>query len=450
MQNKRFKFYLQIFIFITGAILLLAISLNTANKKNIHIIRQDALVYYTYLPATFIENDPFFLRKDEYDSLYRFWTKPTSIGRNVPKTTMGIALLEAPFFFGGDLYAKNTYHAEDGFSKPYQRAVALSSTFYAILGALFLFLFLKRRFSNWASFVSTLLITFGTNLYFYSVYEQGMSHPYTFFLLSALLLIISNWLSKKTILKSLLIGVLIGLIVLIRPINILFLLPIFIMFRETKENWKDYLLRLFKPISPLILIILGGVLSWLPQLIFWKIQAGTFLYFSYPGETFFWLKPHVFDGLFSFRKGWFIYTPLMAFALFGSLRLYKNHKNYFWALMIFLPPFLYITFSWWSWWYGGGFSARTLIDILPFMALPLTSLIEWTLEKKQRLYLLILPILFVALNIFQSWQYLNGVIHYDSMTWKSYKKSFLKTESTQEYYDLLQQPDYEKARLTGE
>lgn len=447
---KHGKQHIFLFIYLLFTIPLLILSYKVSKDKSLDVFHYDIQIYYSYLPATFIEKDPLFERTAEYDSISKYWVEKTPIGRNVPKTSMGVAMLETPFFGLGHLYAKmQTNVVANGFTKPYQIAISFSSTIYAILGAWFLFLFLARRFNRGVSFISVMLLLYGTNLFFYSVFEIGMSHPYTFFLLSALLLSLDNWFIKKNIWTSLTIGVLLGFIVLVRPINILFILPLLMLFKPNDTNWILYLKSIIQPFKYLLFLVLGGLIVWLPQFLFWKIQANSLLYFSYTGERFFWSKPHVIDGLFSFRKGWFIYTPMMFFALLGLYRLFFTKRMYFWTLSIFLPLFLYVTFSWWCWWYGGGFSARTLVDILPFMAIPLASLLEWIVSHTKRVYLLIFPLFFIYLNVFQSWQYYMHFLHYDSMTWASYKSIFLKRYTPEGYWEKLKEPDYDKARETG-
>ncbi|WP_159038330.1 glycosyltransferase family 39 protein [Brumimicrobium mesophilum] len=437
-------------VFAFLSLVLLWQNIDRSQWKSKNILRSDVDIYHTYLPAAIVNNDPFFEIKDgEKNRRYRVHESP--IGRNAVKMSMGVAMMNLPFYYAGHLYALSSNHYEaDGFSEPYQLAISLSSVFYTLMGLIFIWLILKRSFSRLSSLLTVLIIIFGTNLYFYAFYETGLSHPITFFLLSALLYMVQNWLKKKRIGISFLMGAALGLIVVVRPINILFILPILIIFKDQSLVWSAYFKKLFTPFSHVLLVVLGGVLSILPQLIFWKIQTGSLIYYSYNDEGFFWSNPHVWEGLFSFRKGWFIYTPLMFFALFGMFRLYKVQKMYFWALTIFLPIFLYVTFSWWCWWYGGSFGARTLVDILPFMAFPLAGLIEWILKNKRRSLIMILPLYLVYVSLYQSWQYSHKIIHYDSMTYEGYKMVFMKHYTPDKYWNKLIIPDYENAKKYGE
>lgn len=439
------KYLLQI-TFVVSALILGFQNFTSSPWKEQRVLQEDAMMYYFYLRATFIDDNPFFEERFNEEGKRIYYPVYTSEkGGNVLKMSMGVAYLELPFFALAHQYALHiSKQPADGVAPAYQFGISLSTLFYSLLGIFFLMHYLRSRFSDIVVALTLILIVFGSNLYYYITYETGMSHPITFFLLSALLFFSDKWLEQKESWRSLLIGILIGWIVLVRPVNLFFLLPIFFFLKKEKA-WNVYLRQLFNPISPLILAFLGAFLIWLPQLLFWKYQTGQFLFYSYGEEGFFWSNPHIWEGLFSFRKGWFIYTPIMLFALIGMLPLYKNSRNYFWGITLFMPLFLYITFSWWSWWYGGGFGARTMIDIYPFLALPFAAFLEWVFAKKLRLILLVSPLLFLALNQYQSWQYKKGILHYDGMTFEAYKFIFLKNHTPVEYWDLLRRPDYDSA-----
>jgi hypothetical protein len=57
-------------------------------------------------------------------------------------------------------------------------------------------------------------------------------------------------------------------------------------------------------------------------------------------------------------------------------------------------------------------------------------------------------ILFIALNLFQTWQYKNGAIHYDDMSREAYFYGFFQTKPTLEWADLLKPYDWER-RIAG-
>ncbi|MCB0815419.1 MAG: hypothetical protein KDB87_19920, partial [Flavobacteriales bacterium] len=71
----------------------------------------------------------------------------------------------------------------------------------------------------------------------------------------------------------------------------------------------------------LVALVLGGLPPVLLLLSYWKVYGGAWIFDSYqnPGEGLDLFYPHLHRFLFSFRKGWFIYTPLMLVAAAGLL-----------------------------------------------------------------------------------------------------------------------------------
>jgi hypothetical protein len=154
----------------------------------------------------------------------------------------------------------------------------------------------------------------------------------------------------------------------------------------------------------------------------------------------------VLDGLISFRKGWFLYTPLMLLSCIGIYFSVKQKRDFSIGLLSFLPVFIYVTFSWWCWWYGGSFGARSMIDIYAFMALPLGVLLEKLASNKKVLIASsVIFVAIVALNLIQTEQKRLMIIHWDSMNEEAYWGTFLKLDDPKNYEHLYQAPDYEKA-----
>ena len=88
-------------------------------------------------------------------------------------------------------------------------------------------------------------------------------------------------------------------------------------------------------IFQLFIIIFFAFLVWIPQLLYWKTVTGNYLFYSYADEGFFFLNPQILKGLFSYRNGWLIYSPVMFFALLGIPFLYRYAKDFFLPVMLF-------------------------------------------------------------------------------------------------------------------
>jgi len=199
----------------------------------------------------------------------------------------------------------------------------------------------------------------------------------------------------------------------------------------------------------LIVMTLVACMVWVPQMIYWREMTGQWVYFSYGDERFFFNDPAIIKGLFSFRKGLFIYTPLLIFAFTGLTVLWKKRSPHLVAIAVFVPLNIYIIFSWWCWWYGGGFGQRAFIDSYALMAIPAAALLQvafTTGRKWLRGGIIALWSLLFLLGIYNNIQYYYGAIHWDSMTKEAYSDSFGRIRASARFNELLNAPDYEKAR----
>jgi len=166
----------------------------------------------------------------------------------------------------------------------------------------------------------------------------------------------------------------------------------------------------------------------LPQLLYWKATTGQWIHFSYVDEGFRFGDPHVLDGLFSYRKGWLVYSPLVAFGFAGLAVALLRRPRPAWCggVLLYLAVDLYVVFCWHEWWYGGSFGCRAMIGALPLMALPMAHLFQ-LITARGRAAAAVLALLVLAgvrLNMFQQEQYLNGIIHWDAMTRERYWEVF--------------------------
>lgn len=440
-------------VVIITLIILVFANFNIERWKNNDVIKGDITSYYGYLPALFIHHDLSlgFVKKnkDYYAINQMFWPQTSPNGGKVIKTTMGMSMLYAPFFAIAHLEAILSGQSTNGFSTPYHKWIHLSAIFYLLLGLIFLNKFLIKKFSLITSGASILIIFLGTNLFYYSSTEAAMSHVYSFSLISMFIYFFDKWYEHATVRKSVLLGLILGLIVLIRPVNLLIVLfPLFYGVRNL-DTLKQNLSLYFQENVKYLLVVIGlAIFISIPQLLYWKIITGFWFFNSYVGERFYFDNPHVTDLLFSFRKGWLLYTPIMVFSLIGFVSLYKKNKELFWGTFSLIIVFVYIYSCWWSWWYGGSFGQRVIIDIYPFLSIPLSALIHLVITQKKRMYAFFFSICLIVLighNLFETIQYRRGSIHYDSMTRESYINSVGNISAGEGFYSLLKAPDYQSA-----
>lgn len=416
------------------------------------VIKWDVISYYGYLPATFIYKDLSlkFAEDPVFKKQKKIWYQKTETGENVIITSMGLAYLYSPFFFMAHTLAPVFGQVRDGYSAIYQFFLVFSALFYVGFGLYFLWKFLRRYFPPGVVSLTLFLIGAGTNLYYYSTFEAAMPHSYNFSLIALFLYLISGWYEKADRKNSFFAGLVFGLIVLIRPTNILLLVVFLGLGIDSMTALKDrpgYFRQHFLQ----VLIMAGAfILPWIPQLIYWKEVSGHLFYNSYSevGSSFFFDNPHIMDFLFSYQKGWFVYTPMMLFAVAGFIFLYRNHRPLFFAPALYLLLMIYILSSWWSWWTGGSFGTRSMVDIMPVMSLPLAALISVLFKQgtgtKAGIGLLLAFAVF--LNLFQTWQYHKVYIHWSGMTKESYWTMFLSTHDKYGYWQNISDPDVRLAR----
>lgn len=375
----------------------------------------DVSGYYLYLPATVIYRDlekleflPHIIEKyvPSYSPEQAF---QLDNGNMCIKYPAGMAVLYSPFFFTAHIYANISDYPPDGFSLPYQIAIQLGGLFYAILGLVFLRKILIRYFSESTSAGCILLIGLGTNFFNYGTFDSGNVHVWTFALLAMLTYLTILFHEKTGWKKAIGIGACIGLAALARPTEIVFfLVPLFwgivdrSSFFEKIELFKNHFPKICAAIF--VTLLIGSI-----QLFYWKNISGDWLIYSYEDQEFSWSTPHFMDVFFSYRKGWFVYTPLMFFSLLGFIFLIKKWLKkgspYILPIIIFILINTWIIASWDIWWYGGAFGQRAMIPSYILLAFPLAALMEWIKNRRWKQWVFY-PLFFgcIFLNLFQTYQ----------------------------------------------
>jgi hypothetical protein len=445
-----------IIVIISIMLFVACVNNNQSPAKNGNIIQHDIVNYYSYLPAFFIEKDIAlsFLNKDnetKYFNENKYAPAKTEEGKRVIKVTMGMSIMYAPFFAIAHLLAEPLGYEPTGFSYPYQLMLLVSGLFYLTSGFLFLRKSLLKFFNEKTTAITIGIVYFASNLVCYSTLQSAYSHQYTFCLLSVLIFASIKWHEKPNWKYTFLIGSLLGLMSLVRVINVMFIL-VFVFYNiSTLEQFKDRIKLFFRNYLLIIGIVITAVLFFSPQMMYWKYITGQYFFNSYVGEKFYFLSPHVLQCLVGFRKGWLIYSPIFIFSFIGIYLMVKQKEGMFLSVLILLPLYYYIVASWWCWWYGGSFGLRSMIDLYPLLTFPLAVLIKRALESRKWVKGLVIGFfaLFIALNLFQTIQFHYNIINYDSMTYEAYKDRFFKITRAECDRSLLRRPDYEKCRLFG-
>jgi hypothetical protein len=415
-------------------------------EKTEATISWDVSGYYFYLPSLFIYKD---IKEVKFkdDIIQKYTPSPQfdqgylhESGNYVMKYSSGLAVQYLPAFFIAHLVAHFSSYEADGFSFPYQVMISFWSMFIALLGLYFLRKSLLIYFKDSAVGITILLVVIGTNYLNYSAIDGAMTHNYLFTIYGILIWLSHSFYAVPNLKKALSIGILVGLAALTRPTEIISLLIPLLWGIESINDLKTRFQFIRKNISFYFLAAIATIFVGSIQLVYWKYVTGEWIVYSYQEQGFSWLNPHFIDGFFSFRKGWLIYTPIMLFSLGGFIFLYLKNKKLFLPLSIFSGIFIYITFAWDIWWYGGSLGQRAMVQSYAVLAFPLCAYVTWMLDTKMiiRGLSIFFMLLFSYYNLWLTHQaHGGGLLNPDHMTKAYFFKILGKYKVDRDAFKLL-------------
>lgn len=359
----------------------------------------DKAGYFVYLPATFIYDfDASKFPKDVDKKTGEGFKLDLKNNKIRTKYTCGIAILASPFFLTNHLYQKLSGKPTSGFNKSYSKSLNYASVFYLLIGFIFLYSYLKNFYKKKLIILTLGILFLTSHIFYYSLVDTFMTHVYSFSLFAIFLWTINKYFSGGKYKYFILLTVLAALITLIRPINIVFLVPIIFLNADSWNEIKVRFISLFT-IKNIAVCIIVFLIVFMPQFLYFKYVSGKFLYYSYENESFSnLLTPKIIEVLFSTHNGLLLYTPIFVFVVAGSIILIVKKKlNGYLTLFSFLLM-VYISASWWAWAWGCSFSSRPMVDILPVLSISFIAFIQWIIDFKSWLvkFLAVIIIGFMA------------------------------------------------------
>lgn len=373
----------------------------------------DSVKYFSYLPSLLFDGDLDFT--DEYT--YFRQHNPASISEGILKrdpvtglplndAAVGTALLWAPAYLlahGGVLLARalGASVVADGLSQPYLVAVCYASTLYAFAGLLLAYRLGRRFFAPFPSALAVAVIWLATPAFFYSHVSPPWSHSASLFAVALFLNVWHDTRERRTPAQFFLLGLLGGLVALVREQDGLFLL---IPAVEAAWAYAGPLRRRdWGKILPLlgrhVLLLLGAFLSFAPQLAVYRILNGRFGPNPTVSGKFTWWSPHFFQVLGDPHYGLLVWSPVVILALVGLALLWRRDRLLALALGLAFLAEVYITGAFLTWMGPGSFGPRRFINCTALFALGLAALISYAREKRMPAWALSgLGALFVAWN----------------------------------------------------
>ena len=440
----------RVLLLLLGFSLVWSIIHHQVAEGKFRVITWDSYGYYLYLPAILkfgdISDFAFVQQHlDLYkpsDTAYQIFEKD---GQKTPTYTMGVAILWLPFYAIADIWASvDPRFPADGLSQPYQWMVILAGLTWLALGLFWLHAFLGRYLQPRTVLITLSILVLGTNLFYYTTVQPGMPHVYLFALYAGLLLLLERLYASPTWGKGVLLGFCLAVMALCRPSEALAVILVagFLWQKAGNLTALGKWIRLHWPV--LGVAVLAGLVTIFPQMLIWKWTTGQWIYNTYAayGHTFDLTRPHLLDGLFSYRKGWLVYTPLMILGVAGLIPLVRKRNTWAWPVVLFFIVNLWIVLSWHIWWYAGSFGMRALVQSCAVLALPLGMGWEaWSGTSWRRSFLPALVFLACGLNLFQSWQIENGILKSDQMNRPYYWAAFGKVKPDRSMLRWLNIPE---------
>ncbi|MBK8340549.1 MAG: hypothetical protein IPK99_11420 [Flavobacteriales bacterium] len=399
------------------------------------VLQSDAKGYYAYLPAIFIYDDLQFgffedMDRGKYynpDLLYEY--RIHFNGVSVNKYYCGTALAQAPFFLAAHGMTEALGGDADGYSRLYVVFLHIGAIVHALLGLWVLDKLLRAYgVAEPARAVTLIALAFGTHLFYYILVAPGMSHVWSFLYCTLFLYSSHRYFREPTGGRVVMLGLLLGIIVLIRPINGLILaswpflagsLNAFCSgMRSALAQWR------YSIVAAVLFSLVVSI-----QFVLYKLGTGSFFIYSYKEEWFNWLDPQMLNILFSYKKGLFLYTPILLLATVGGLWVLARRNAYeaiTWALFFLLITYFFS--AWWNWWYGGSFSGRPYVEYLAMFGILLGVGLGALRKKGLRAASYAVLFLLILVCQVQTMQTRYFQIHYEEMTKERYWDVFLRLD----------------------
>lgn len=419
--------------------------------KDVDIIRSDGQGYYEYLPSIFIHQD---LDRKDLKSLENHRVEKLDVyvdykEKRLNKYSIGSALLMSPFFGISYLFADQS-KTLTGYEKGFQIGMFASAIFY-LLCSLLIFKKILIGYeipTRWILFIQIIMV-FATSLWNYASYECTFSHVYSLFAILGFIYYTRSFFMNTNSRSLVMTFLFFGLVLIIRPVNGIVLL--FIPFlASSKRNMIDGIRFASHKTAVLFMGIIIVFLILSIQFWAWNQQVGEGLVYSYQGESFNFSEPEILKILFSFRKGLFVYTPVLLLSFMGFLVLYRDLRKF--ELISWLIAFIALVFvfsSWWSWYYGGSFGHRAFIEFYPFFFILIAIGLN-KLRTSLRCFIVIFGLLLIPFTQIQAYQYRHYILHNSEMNFHKYWSVFLKTSEDYEGILFGSQHDVSNCSLLAE
>lgn len=347
-------------------------------------LQSDGFYYFAYLRSMAFDRDVEF--SNDYrllglgDKAHLFQPTPTNHAQSA--WTIGPAILWSPFFGAGHLVARGLGRTDpnvsaNGISFPYRQAVCIAGLVYGLLGCWFMHRLAGRTAGQHIAAAATVVTVGGSFMLWYLVKEPSMTHAPSMALVAGFTWAWIATRDHRTPLQWILLGLLAGLMTLVRWQNALFaLLPAcdsaVVLFRA----WRAHDPRAARQaIVTGLLFTAAATVAFVPQMLAWRAIYGAWLAVSPVGPQMRFADPHLVDILWSARNGLFSTSPALYAGALGLLLFARQQPAVGVPAVLVVACMVYFNASVQDWWGSAGFGGRRFDGTLPLFCLGTAALI---------------------------------------------------------------------------
>lgn len=310
----------------------------------------------------------------------------------------------------------------------------------AATGVVLVWFVLRTFFSITVSLLTIGFIVFGTNYFWWIFFDGATPHNFLFTCFAAVILFTIKWHREQKWTWIFLIFCFTILACFIHALSALILIFPVLLGVHDRTSWSDRLGQIRKNPGQYFLLLLTLITVILLTRFKWFAEPGTVFYYGDPEAAVYpFLASSAHLILWSFKKGWLIYTPMMLLAIPGMYFLADRKRELFYAVFFFFLFWFLLASSNKGWADDPGFGQRFFIETYAVLALPLGFFIDriFTDGKRFSKVILILPVLFLILNLFQTWQFSAKILIPEKMNREAYCAIFGKKRLSPEAAALL-------------
>ncbi|HXT69587.1 MAG TPA: glycosyltransferase family 39 protein [Vicinamibacterales bacterium] len=359
----------------------------------------DEIEHFAWLRSLAFDRDVSF--ENEYQYFYdagvargegfheTFLELTNETGRRINYAPIGAAVMWAPFYAAGHVWALVTGAPADGFSKPYIAAIAYGSAFYGFAAVLMCVAIARRVFgAQNGTLGASLAAWIGTPLVFYAYVAPGFGHAASAFCVSLFVWIWLRARDRWSTADAIALGLAGGLMSLVREQDVLLVIGPgidFLLHASRAMREPGGARRTITSATAGVVSFVAGVT---PQLMAYQALNGHIGQTSTAANKMSWSSPHGLQVLFSPAHGLFAWTPLALLALAGLVLIAIRNdvgrrfvlgndarRRFALLALLMVAAQAYTSGVVESWTVAGSFGQRRFIALTPLLVIGLAGLL---------------------------------------------------------------------------